>query len=87
MGVISGRVSGINKSEACNYCYFYNLPLAIYELVKPSYQMVYLNTLIDLENAKTEFTYKFSLPKRAGKYRLKARVYDVLNQVKTEEKK
>lgn len=87
MGVISGRVSGLGNSKSCNYCFFYNLPLALYEFVKPNYQMVYLNTLIDLENAKTEFTYKFSLPKRAGKYRLKARIYDVLNQVKTKEKK
>ncbi|MCF8330892.1 MAG: M48 family metalloprotease [Bacteroidales bacterium] len=86
MGTISGRVKDGSKFiTGCLYLYIGLVPLAIYEWVKPNYQMILFNTLIDLEEADIRFSYRYATDNNAGKYRLQARIYDILNQIKNQE--
>ena len=84
MGTVSGRVKDGSKFiSGCLYFYIGLVPLAIYEWVKPNYQMIMFNTLIDLEEVDVRFSYRYASENNAGKYRLQARIYDILNQIKT----
>ena len=84
-GVVNGRVTDLSSNKGCSYFYLLAFPMAIYEWVKPTYKMVLFSTLIDLKSAKTMFSYKSSVPNRAGKYRMKTRIYDLLKQIKTKD--
>lgn len=86
MGAITGRVKD-NASvwRGCLYLYVGLVPLAVYEWAKPSYQMIFVSTLVDLEEAQARFSYRYAIDKRGGKFRLQNRIYDILNQINTEE--
>lgn len=86
VGVVSGRVKDPGKAlRGCLYFSIGLFPLAIYEVAKPEYQMILVNSLIDLEESEIRFSYRYITDKRAGKYRMQMRLYDVLNQLRTEE--
>ncbi|MFO8054865.1 MAG: M48 family metallopeptidase [Bacteroidales bacterium] len=86
MGMANGRVKDEGKiMRGCMYFYIGLVPLAIYEWVKPSYEMILFNLLIDLEAADIRFSYRYGVEKKGGTLRMKQRVYDVINQIATEE--
>ncbi|NVN94184.1 MAG: M48 family metalloprotease [Bacteroidetes bacterium] len=86
-GVISAKASSIDNRAFSMLLYGalspVMWPVTLQYFVRPAFQTVYYNELINMETGKTEFVNSSAIEMSDNKSYLNSRIYDTFNQIKT----
>ena len=86
-GVVSAKISSIDNRAFSMMLYGalspVMWPITIQYFVRPAFQTIYYNKLINMETGETEFVNSSAIDMSDNKAYLNSRIYDTFNQIKT----